>query len=162
MYWWAIKWKSFAEADLLVSEKQAEYIDKKLDLPASERGEFFKINGEKYSYSDIRRVERTTKRIQSDTKALYSGLADSLNEGPIINEDGDVTTNWYKKLVTAKEYESYYAKAHSYYLISRDGADCWVAIRLVEKVNGDRPDYLELCTKEEAERLWKISSTVPS
>lgn len=158
MYYWAIKWKSFTEADLLLSEKQAKFIDQKLDEPAENRGEFFKINGERYRYDDIRKVERTTRRIEDDTKKLYSGEAMKLSKEPLIDGEGCVVTNWYKMLVTPKEYESNYAKHSSYYLMDKSPDGYWIGIRCIEYENGERSDYLELCTKEEADKLWKLSS----
>src|SRR5690606_30282769 len=104
------------------------------------------------------RVERTTKRVEDDTKKLYAGEAMKLSKEPLIDDEGCVVTNWYKKLVTPKEYESYYAKSSSYYLLSRDANEIWIGIRIVEMENGDRPDYLEICTKEEADRLWSFST----
>lgn len=157
MYYWAIKWKSFADPDLLISEKQAQYLDGMLDKAESERGTYFKINGERYSYSDIRRIEQTTKRIEDNqVKLLYSGEEKRNSNSPIIDGEGNVLTNWYKKLVTQKEYDQYYAKSSSYYVLTKEDNSVLIGIRLPELENGERSPELELCTKAEAERLWNM------
>lgn len=157
MYYWAIRWKSFADPDLLVSEKQAQYIDSMLDKKEDERPQHFKINGERYSFSDIRRIEQTTKRVEDNTvKLLYSGEDKRNSRGPIIDGEGNVLTNWYKRLVSQKEYDSYYSKQSSYYTLTKEDNGVYIGIRLPEMENGERSSDLELCTKAEAERLWNM------
>jgi len=161
MYLWQIKWKDYNDPPLTVSEKQAKFIDAALEETEEKRGKYFKINGEKYSYSDVRQVVKTNKPV-NDTKMLYQGEADDLNESALINEEGDVVASWYKRMVTNREYESYYSRHHAYKLVSRDNGELWVACRVVEKVNGIRPEHLEPCTESEARMLWKTYSQAAS
>lgn len=159
-YYWAIKWKSFTESDLLVNQRQAEYIDTKLDEPEGSRGKFFKVKGERYTYDDIRKIERTTIKINPDVKMLYDGEALKISNEPLYDAEGYVVTNWYKMLISPREYEQKYAKSSSYHIIDKTPDGYWVGVRCVEYEDSRRSDYLEICTELEAERLWRISSPV--
>lgn len=159
MNWWAVKWKSYSVAELLVNEKQKEYIESEWTKePENRRSQQFTLAGETYSYNSIDSITRTSSKIDNALKLLYSNEAESKNKSVIFNSDGEAVTSWYKKSVTRKEYDNYYGKHPSYYTLSKDNTDIWVAFRIVKKSNGDRPDNVEPCTEGESERLWqKIS-----
>lgn len=162
-FYWAIKWKSYSIEDLLVNDKQKEYIENEwIKNPEHRQSQTFKLNGETYSYNSIDSITKTSQRITDDTKLLYANEAGLHDRSPIINSDGDVVTNWYKKLVTKKEYENYYSKHPSYHLVSKDAGDIWVGFRIAERENGYRPDNIEQCNESEAERLWFYSQKTAS
>jgi len=153
-YYWRIKWKDYNEQELLISEKQAQVINQNLVL--ENRPERFVINKIPYRYDAIDVVEPTTKKVLDDVKALYAGTAEKLKTGPIIDEEGDVIANWYKKTISSKEYEKYYAGHPSYYTIGRnDSGNVIIAFRKAEEYNGNRAEDIEICTAEETERMWK-------
>lgn len=152
---WAIKWKSFSIADLLVNEKQKDYIEAEwIKQPEQRRSQQFTLDGETYSYNSIDSITRTSQSIDSAMKLLYASEK-PLGNSPIFNADGDVVTGWYKKLVTRREYENYYGKHPSYITLDKDSSGVWVGFRIVERENHSRPENIELCTINESERLCK-------
>lgn len=161
MFYWAIKWKSYSVEDLLVSEKQKNYIeDEWVKNPEQRQHQTFKLDGETYSYNSIDSITKTAKRIQDDTKLLYATEAALHSKKAMMNADGEAISNWYKKLVTRKEYDNYYGKHPSYLFVNKDDGGIWVGFRYVEKENGERPDTMEQCNEQECERLWKKYQTV--
>jgi len=160
-YKWRIKWKDFNEQELIISEAQGKFLNEKLIQDEKERGDRFVINGIPYLYSSINNVEPTTQKEDSDIKSLMAGTGAELTSGPLIDNEGFVVTNWVKKLVSSKEYEGYYARHPSYYSLDRtDNGGIYIAFRRVEQINSERPSDVELCTEQEAERLWKYSTAV--
>lgn len=151
-YYWRIKWRDYNEQELLITDKQAQIINQNLVL--ENRPERFTLNSIPYRYDAIDVVEPTTKKVEEDTSLLGSGDT-KLESGPVVDQEGSVVTNWYKKQVTSKEYESYYGKHHGYYLLSRDANEIWIAIRVPEEFNKEKNPELELCSQGEADRLWK-------
>lgn len=159
MYYWAIKWKSYAVEDLYVNDAQKEAIEREWIKETKDRKhQTFTLNKETYSFSSIDSITKTNKRIESVTKLLYAAEAALNSNAPLIDDDGDVVTHWYKKLVSIREFENFYAKHHAYYLIDKADGGVWVGMRLVEKENGNRSDQVELCTREESDKLWKYQS----
>jgi hypothetical protein len=157
MYYWAIKWKNYSVGDLLVTPKAKEFIEAQWILEPDQRAsKTFKYEGETYSYDSIDNITHTSKKINDFTKQLYSGQSLLQSRDPLVNEDGDVVTAWYKKLLTTKEYEGYYAKHPSYYTLDKGDGGIWVGMRLAVLANGDRPDTVELCTEDESRKLWKF------
>jgi len=153
-YYWRIKWRDYNEQELLISEKQAQIINQNLTL--ENRPERFVINKIPYRYDAIDVVEPTTKKVEEDVKQLYAGGAERLKTGPILDEEGFVIANWYKRQVSSKEFEKYYANHPSYYTLERlDSGNIVIAFRRAEEINATRPADLELCTEQEVERLWK-------
>jgi len=156
MNWWSINWKSYSTDSLLVNEKQKEYIESEWTKePENRRSQQFTLAGETYSYNSIDSITRTSSKIDSAIKLLYSEEAKSKSKSAVYNQDREAVTSWYKKLITRKEYDNYYGKHPSYFTLSIDNSDIWVAFRLVTKSNGDRPDNIEPCTEGESERLWQ-------
>jgi hypothetical protein len=163
-FYWAIKWKSYSVEDLLVNGNQKEYIENEwIKDPDDRKSPTFKLNGELYSYSSIDSITRTSKPIVDETKLLYASEASARSKAPMMNADGDVITNWYKKLVSTKGYDSYYGKHPSYYFVGKEDSGIWVGFRLAEKENGERADTVEQCTEGETEKLWmKYQKTASS
>lgn len=160
-YYWRIKWKDYNEQELLVSEAQGKYLNEQLTTDPVIRGDRFTLNGIAYRYDAIDNVEPTTKRVEDKVKALYAGRAEELKTGPLIDTEGYVVTNWYKKVISSKEYEKYYANHPSYYTLDRaDTGNVTIAFRRVEEINGDRPTDIDLCTEDEASRLWKYTDSM--
>lgn len=160
MYYWAVKWKSFDEDDLLVSVNQKDYIETEWGKDPKDRvSQTFKIKGEIYSYGSIERIVQTTKRILDSQKLLYAaGEAMTRKKTPLINEDGDVVTAWYKRYISNKEYESYYAKNPTYKMVEKEDGGVWVGFRKVIHENEDISTDIEPCTEDEANRLWKYAT----
>jgi hypothetical protein len=156
MNWWSINWKSYSTDSLLVNEKQKEYIESEWTKePENRRSQQFTLAGETYSYNSIDSITRTSSKIDSAIKLLYSEEAKSKSKSAVYNQDREAVTSWYKKSITRKEYDNYYGKHPSYFTLSMDSSYIWVAFRLVKKSNGDRPDNIEPCTEGESERLWQ-------
>lgn len=156
MYYWAIKWKQFNEDDLLVNEKQKEYIESEWNKSKEDRqSQTFKVKGEQYSYDSIERIVHTTKKILDSQKLLYAAGQQIGKKIPLINEDGDVVTAWYKRFVSNKEFENYYSKHHNYKAVDKEDGGVWVGFRKVLHENETISDDIELCTEEEADKLWK-------
>lgn len=156
LYYWAIKWKSFDEDDLLVSVKQKEYIESQWGKDPKDRdSQTFKIKGETYSYSSIERIVQTTKRILDSQKLLYAAGQQIGKKVPIIDEEGCVVTAWYKRYISNKEYETKYAKSSFYKTVSKEEGGIWMGFRKVMHENEDISDDIEPCTEEESNRLWK-------
>ena len=155
-YKWRIKWKDYNEQELLITEAQGKYLNEQLVLDEAQRGDRFTLNNIPYLYSSINNVEPTTRKEDEDIKSLMAGTDAELTSGPIMDNEGFVVTNWCKKLVSSKEYEGYYARHHSYYTLDRtDTGGVWIAFRRVEQLNSERPSDVEICTEQEADRLWK-------
>lgn len=156
MYYWAIKWKQFNEEPLLVNEKAKAYIEAQWELPKEKReSQTFKYKGEQYSYDSIDRIVTTTKKILDSQKLLYAAGQQIGKKVPIINEDGDVVTAWYKRYISNKEYESHYAKNPFYRVVEKEDGGLWIGFRKVLHENEDISTDIELCTEEEADKLWK-------
>ncbi len=155
MHYWTIKWKNYKEEPLEITEKQAEYLMAER-AKSNRANETFTIHGEQYSFSSIDTIQKTTKKIESDTKLLYASAAQLLEKPkPIINEDGEVVTNWYKTLVDKREYAKYFSVQPDYMLLKKtDGGNYWMAFRKAEMTNLTVPDHLELCDKTECDQLW--------
>jgi hypothetical protein len=157
MYYWAIKWKSFNEDELLVSEKQKEYIEAEWNKSKEARtSQTFKIKGETYSYDSIERIISTTKKILDSQKLLYAAGQDlTRKKQPLVNEDGDVVTSWYKRYVSDKEYNTKYNGHSSYKIIGKEDGGIWIGFRKIMYDMDDMADDIEPCTEEEANRLWR-------
>jgi hypothetical protein len=156
MYYYQVIWKDFSRDPLIVTQKVGEYLQAQRELPEDKQIKLFTYQKAQYELSSISSVEPTTKKvISTDQKQLYAGGMQLKKRVPLINEDGDVVTAWYKKFVTTKEFENYYAKSHNYYTVEKDGAGVWVGFRKVMMENDDIPVDIEPCTEAEAERLWK-------
>ena len=154
--YWSIRWKSYSVEELLVNNKQKEYIENEwVKVSEHRKHQTFKLNGETYSYNSIDSITKTNKPILDNTKLLYASELAIHNKGAMIDAGGDTITNWYKKLISSKEYESYYGKHPAYYFLDKDDSGIWVGFRYVEKENGERPDTIEQCNEQESERLWK-------
>lgn len=156
MHYWTIKWKNYKEDPLEINEKQAEFL--MAERAKSNRStETFTIHGEQYSFSSIDTIQKTTKKIESEVPLLYAEASRMLEKSrPVLNEDGEVVTNWYKTLVDKREYTKYYSAQPDYMLLQKTGGgNYWVAFRRPEMTNSIPADHLEICTKEEAELLWR-------
>lgn len=159
MYYWRIKWKDYNEQELFISEAQGRYLNSQIILDSSVRGERFTLNGIPYRYDSIDNVEPTTKRVESDIKELLAGAGVPLESGPMLDPEGYVIANWYKRVIGSKEYEHYYAHHPSYYSLDRnETGNITIAFRRIEMMNGERPMDIELCTEQESDRLWKYYS----
>jgi len=157
---WRIKWKDFHKDDLLITESQGKFLNKQLVLDEATRGEDrFTLNEIAYRYDAIDVVEPTNKREEDDIKLLFGSEAEELKSGPLLDSEGYVIANWYKRDISSQEYEKYYAGHPSYYSLGRtDTGSITIAFRRVEEMNSIRPSHLELCTEEEANRMWKYST----
>lgn len=151
-FYWAVKFKSYEREDLLINEKVKEYIETEWIKGAQQT---FTFDKEIYSYNSIDSIVRTNKQIIDLTKLLYAAEATKNSKSPMFNSNGEIITNWYKKLVTRKEYENYYSKHPSYKTLDKDANGIYIAFRLVEKENGSRPDSVEQCSEQEVERLCR-------
>lgn len=159
MYYWAIKWKSYNVEDLYINEKVKDFIESEwIKEPEKRQLQTFKLDGETYSYNSIDSITKTNKKITDFTKMLYADGAKALKREPLVNDEGDVVTAWYKKFVSTKEYEKTYAPSSLYYLLEKADGGVWVGIRIPIMTNGYRPDSVEPCTEQEAERLWRFLS----
>jgi hypothetical protein len=157
-FYWAVKWKNFDVEDLLVSDGRKEIIEREwLKKPEYRQSQTFTLDGESYSFNSIDSITKTSKKIEDTTKLLYASEASFHSRAPMLNEAGEVVTNWYKKLVSSKEYYNFYGKHPSYRTLDKDPSGIWVAFRLAERQNGDRPNTVELCNESEVERLWRVA-----
>lgn len=105
----------------------------------------------------ISAVEESKTRIPDENPYLLGdGKDGSEKPTPILNMEGAVVTNWYKKPVNIKQWEGYYSKMGSYYMLSSQGGTIWLAWRKPEMYNDMSPlgDGVEKCTDEESNRLW--------
>lgn len=159
MYYWAIKWKKYGEGDLYVSDKQKEYIESEwIKEPDDRTSQQFKIKGEYYSFSAIESIQRSTKRVETDLKQLYAGDAPKVSRSPLTAMEDDlevVVTQWVKKYVSQRDYETNYAKNSSYKTLEKDDGGVWMAVRVAVYNDSHIPDECEPCTEAESDRLWK-------
>lgn len=156
MYYWRIKWKDYNEQELIITDNQGKYLNNQLILDPTTRGDRFTLNGVAYRYDSIDNVEPTTKRVESDIKQLLAGAGLNLESGPMLDLEGYVIANWYKRLISSKDYERYYARHPAYYTLDRgDSGNITIAFRRVEMMNSEHPTDIELCNEQESNRLWK-------
>lgn len=105
----------------------------------------------------ISAVEESNTKIPDDNIYLLAdGKDGSAKPEAILNLQGEVVTNWYKKFVSAKQYHGYYAALPSYHVLASDANGATIAFRKIEYYNDvkDANSDIELCTPEEADRLW--------
>lgn len=151
---WAIKWKSYSLADLIVNENQKLFIEAEwTKIPELRKSQQFTLAGETYSYSSIDSITRASQSIDNAVKLLYSAEAPK-GYGAVINKENEAVAHWYKKFVTLKEYENYYGRHPSYRTLSRESNGVWVAFRIIKKENGSILDGVEPCTDYEEDKLW--------
>lgn len=108
---------------------------------------------------DIREIRKTSKRPDvQQYDALKSGkVEDQVSDGgPLLNPDGSVLSNWYKKGVTQREWNSYYSKHPGYYRLSTEGGTVVMGFRRVEHKNSYIPDDIYQCTDDEVRRLEHV------
>lgn len=157
MFYWAIKWKKYGEGDLYVTDKQKEFIESEwIKEPDQRQSQQFKIKGEYYRYDSIDSIQRSTKKVESDLKQLYAGEAPKVHRVPLTaEEDGYevVVTQWVKKYVSLKEYETYVK--NGYKTLEKEDSGVWIAVRVAVYEDGYIPDGCETCNEEESNRLWK-------
>lgn len=166
-YWWHVK--RYGDAPVRVTEKMAAAVSEAL----ARGDEFISVKGTTIAAKAVSGVEKSTERIGDDNIYLLAeGAAATLlpygkgkpvlgldyEENGITYEAG-VICNWYKKNIDRREWESYYSKSPSYHRIDEAG-ECWVAMLLPEETGSTKPDYLVLCTKEEAEHLDAIRANI--
>jgi len=157
MFYWAIKWRKYGEGDLYVNDKQKEYIEAEwIKDPEDRKSQQFKIKDESYRYDSIDGIQRSTKRIEPDTKALYAGEAPKAKRIPLTTvQDGYdvIVTQWIKRYVSLKEYEHYLKIG--YKMLAKEDSGVWVATRVAVYEDGFVPGDTELCDEAESDRMWK-------
>lgn len=157
MYYWAIKWKKYGEADLYVTDKQKEYIEAEwVKEPEQRQSQQFKIKGEYYRYDSIDSIQRSTKRVEENVKMLYADNT-PVKRAPLTAKEDDyevVVTQWIKKYISPREWENDYSK-RGYKLLSKDDAGVWIAMRIAVYEDGYLPENTEVCDEAESDRLWK-------
>lgn len=155
--YWEVK--RIKEEPILVSPKQAQGV-----TSAIRDGKDFVVLGDKMMVNTktIASVEETNQTIPQSTYLLAENKADEGEKPtPVLNLEGAVVTNWWKRPVSMKEWLAYYSKLSSYLLVSSDGTGAMIAWRRPELYNDNRREVYgaEICTKEEAERLWRAESS---
>lgn len=153
-YWHEVK--RYGEPPIRVTEKEAAIISKAWDDPSVDRVDIPRRG--KIATKSISAIEPTTIRIEE--KNIYLMADNALKEqkktpklAPDFEEHGisypgGVITNWYKKQIGDREWESYYSKLPAYRRIDDVDKNIWVAVLLPE-TGEDKPKYLTPCTKQE-------------
>jgi len=154
-YYYAIK--RFKDEPLLVTPSIAMKIARA--KAEGKESVIFKHEGEDMLL-DCRAISAVEETRQLIPKSNVYLLEEGENLGgppePILNMAGAVITNWYKKPVSGKEWNSYYSKMASYKLLAQEGGVHWIAWRKPMVKNDphqEQPGTVP-CTKEESERLW--------
>jgi hypothetical protein len=107
--------------------------------------------------STISAIEPSTEPYKKDNPYLLGDgkPGEKKKSEPILNTDGEVITNWYKKNVGSTAWEKHYAALPAYFkLVDSDGS-VWVALRIPEETNRELSKELVLVQDEkELNYLW--------
>lgn len=129
--------------------------------------EYISVKGITIAAKAISGIEKSAERIEEDNIYLLAegeaathkpyGLGKPIfapdYEENGVKYSGGAVCNWYKKNIDRREWDTYYSKIPSYHRIDDADHGCWVAMLLPEETGSSKPEYLVLCTKEEAEYL---------
>lgn len=150
-YKWVIK--RYKEPEIIVSQTLGE-----ASLAAWKAGsEIISLPDDiNVSRASISAIEKTS---QPDNLylAITSGVMTKV--APLLNDNGEVLTNWYKMNVGSQNYERHYSSmVHYYKLISADNS-IWVAVRLPE-YSGiyERSQEAVKCDDQESKMLDRMSN----
>lgn len=108
------------------------------------------------STASISAVEETFE-LDDTFKQITSGLITKTKV--LLNDNGEVITNWYKINVGTQEWEKSYASHIHYHKLVSDDKSIWVAVRLPEYSGFyERGQEVVKCDAVESKLLDKISA----
>lgn len=109
------------------------------------------------SRSVIASIEPTMKVYEDDSVyRLGDGMKPGAKQEPILNEEGAVITNWYKKNIGSQQWEKHYSVRPGYYKLVDDSGAVWVAWLSPEVTNYLRPKEQVICNEQEIKHLWGL------